>query len=215
MVGEIYDFRLIEVEIELRRLQEQLEHIEEQIERGQERAEEELAPDTPFENEADWAMRWRQYYYEIDVILPRIWRSPFLVSMFSVYEAAVTEVAGLVQKKQGQQNGLDDHRGNFLKRAEKYFKEILEFKLLANNERWEQLKILSELRNVVAHTNGRIEMVGKERRRKIRKYEGVDIGNGYLVVSGEFLRYTFTLVKDELKDLVARYREWDTIYRES
>ena len=212
MSGEFYDFRLIGIVVELGILQEQLRFIEEQMERGKERAQQELAPDTPSDDESDWDMRRQQYEYEIEVILPRTLRNPFLVSMFSVYEAAATEIAALIQKKQGRQIGLNDLRGDFLDRAKKFYKDA-QFKLSTNNDRWKRLQILSNLRNVIAHTNGRLEMVAKERRRKIRRYEGANGDYNYLVVSGDFLRETFAVVKDELEDLVARYREWDTLHR--
>ena len=214
MNEKIYDFRLIEIEVELGILEEQLEHIEEQIKLGQTRAEEEFAPNTPSEDESDWDMRRQQYDYAIEVILPRIWQSPFLVSMFSVYETAVTEVAGLIKEKQGRQIGLDDRRRDFLGRSKKFYKEVLQFKLSTNNERWKRLRVLYDLRNIVAHMNGRLEMVGQERRKKILKYEGIKDSYDYLVVSGSFLRETFALVKDDVEDLVARYREWDTANRE-
>ena len=169
MNEKIYDLRLVEVEVELGILEEQLEHIEEQIKLGQTRAEEEFTPNTPPEDESDRDMRRQQYDYETEVILPRMWRSPFLVSMYSVYETSVTEVASLIQKKQGRQIRLDDLRGEFLDRAKKYYKDILQFNLSTSNERWKQLNKLSDLRNVIAHTNGRLETVSRERKRKISK----------------------------------------------
>ena len=210
MNEKIYDLRLVEVEVELGILEEQLEHIEEQIKLGQTRAEEEFAPNTPSEDESDWDTRRQQYDYETEVILPRMWRSPFLVSMFSVYETSVTEVASLIQKKQERQIRLNDLRGEFLDRAKKYYKSILQFNLSTSNERWKRLNKLSDLRNVIAHTNGRLETVSRERKRKILRYEGANESYDYLVVSRDFLSKTLALVTDELEDLVARYREWDT-----
>ena len=142
--------------------------------------------------------------------MTRMWRSPFLVSMFSVYETSVTEVASLIQKKQERQIRLNDLRGEFLDRAKKYYKSILQFNLSTSNERWKRLNKLSDLRNVIAHTNGRLETVSRERKRKILRYEGANESYDYLVVSRDFLSKTLALVTDELEDLVARYREWDT-----
>ena len=210
MNEKIHDFRLIEIEIELGILREQLKHIEEGIEQGRERSDLESAPNTPSEDESDWDMRRQQYDYETEVILPRMWRNPFLVSMFSVYETSVTEVASLIQKKQGRQIRLNDRRGEFLDRAKKYYKDILQFNLSTSNERWKWLNKLSDLRNVIAHTNGRLETVSRERKRKMLRYEGANESYDYLVVSRHFLSKTLALVTDELEDLVARYREWDT-----
>ena len=214
MSDDTYDFRLVAIEVELGILEYQLVNLEEQITRSQDAAEEEWV-EIPDKDWADREMRSQEYEYEIDVILPRAWRNPFLVSMFSVYEAAVEEVSLLIQKRRGYQIGLNDLKRDFLDRAKKYYKDVLQFRLSANNERWKRLKTLSELRNIVAHSNGRLAMTPKATRKRVLKHDGVCEIYGYLIVERDFLRETFALVNDELEDLVARYREWDTADRQS
>ena len=53
-------------------------------------------------------------------------------------------------------------------------------------------------------------MVSKKKRDQIRNVVGVDEWYGLVVVEESFLRETFVLVKSELEDLAARYKEWDT-----
>lgn len=212
MADETFDFRLVAVEVELGILQYQLDNLEDQITRSKDTAEEEWT-EIPDEDWADREQRSREYEYEIGVILPRTWRNPFLVTMSSVYEAAVEEVSALVRKRQGSQIGLNDLRGEFLDRAKKYCKDVLQFELSLNNERWKRLKILFELRNIVAHSNGRLEMTPKATRKRVLKHDGVGEVYGYLIVERDFLGETFALVRDELEDLVARYREWDEANR--
>ncbi len=68
--------------------------------------------------------------------------------------------------------------------------------------------MLLQLRNVVAHTNGRLD-VGNDRE-KLLQIEGVGDKQDFMVVSESVLREKFAAVKTELEDLVARYKEWDT-----
>ncbi len=213
----VVDFRLLEVGIELTTLKEHLKRIEDQIEQRKKEIALELEEVRRlYDDYAEWDLARQELNIEIEIefSLPHILRGPFLVTLFSVYESAVTEIAGLIQKKQGQQIGIDDLKGDLLNRAKRYYKHILEFALSINNEHWKRLMILLDLRNIVAHENGRLEMVSREQRRKILRYEGANESYDYLVVSRDFLSETLALVTDELEDLVARYREWDTAFRQ-
>ena len=217
------DFRLGGVSEELYTLEKHLELIEEEIKRGEEAAKAELdvkvrplyLNDRELSlDEQDEEHYYRgEYYYQIDFVLPRVLRGPFLVALFAVYETAVTEVASHIQKKRGGQILLNDSKGDLLNRAKKYYKNVLEFELSSNNKSWERLTVLSELRNAIAHTNGRLDMIGEKKRKKMEKIlniDGVKDELGFVIISEAFLRETFTLVKYDLEDLVARYKEWDT-----
>ena len=205
--------RLIDVSLELSILKEQLRLIEEQIEQGSQKAESELVTHRlalPPDDEDEWFLLAQLRDFQIEVVLPRILRGPFLVTLFSVYESSVTEVAGLIQEKQGMRISLDDLKGDLLKRAKKYYKDVLNFKLYASNVNWTRLKKLSLLRNAIAHSNGRMNMISARTGETILGIEGVNGESGYVIVDGALLRKAFALVNDELEDLMARYREWDT-----
>ena len=216
------DFRLGEVLGELDTLKRHLELIEEEIKRGEEVAKAELYANVRklcldekdaeryYDEKAEEHHYYEEYYYQIEFVLPRVLRGSFPVALFAVYETAVTEVASHIQKKRGGQISLDDIKGDLLNRAKKYYKNVLQFELSSNNKRWERLTVLAELRNAIAHTNGRLDMIEKNKREKILKIHGVKEELGFVIISETFLRETFALVKDDLEDLVARYKEWDT-----
>ena len=153
----------------------------------------------------NWISFTRSTTIILDCFLPRILRGPFLVTLSSVYESAVIEVAGLTR---GQKIPPDDIRGDFLESVKKYYKEHIPFELSGDNERWKRLRILYDLRNAIAHANGRFEMIVEKKGEKILKQEGVKKEFGFIIVSGPFLRETFTMVKEELEDLLVRHREW-------
>ena len=172
------DFRLLEVSTELSTLEEHLELIEDQIERGQGQAWSrkkakmlDLEPD----DEAEWSLLQQEYYYQVTFVLPRVLRNPFLVSLFAVYESAVTEIAKLIQQKRGLAISIADLKGDLLKRSKKYYEHVLQFQLSLGNENWQRIMLLSDLRNAIAHTNGRLDMVSKRTRERILKSKGVTL----------------------------------------
>ena len=203
----------------LRVLEEQLDLIEEQIDRGRNTAQFDLdakIQDLPTydggkHDESDWDTLYKEHRSYVEVTLPRILRNPFPVTLFAVYESAVKEIAKLIQKETGQKISLGDIRGSdFLDQAKKYYKHVLQFELSEDNKRWKRLKILSDLRNAIAHGNGRVNMVKEETMKRIRKQRLFKEECGFLIVSRSFLRETVKLVKEDLEDLLARYKKWET-----
>ena len=210
------DFRLLEVSMELSTLEKHLELIEAQIERGQKEAWSsreaktmELEPD----DEAEWSFIVQEYDYQVGFVLPRVLRNPFLVSLFAVYESAVTEIAKAMQRKKGVGISIDGLKGDFLQRSKNYYEHVLQFQLTLSNDIWQRLMLLSDLRNAIAHTNGRLDIISSRTRQRILKSEGAKEELGCLVVEGAFLKETFAFVKDDLESLVKRYKEWDTSTR--
>jgi hypothetical protein len=211
------DFRLIEIESELFVLDDHLNLIEEQI-RNKESFERmksqqkikklNLNPDDP-----EWHEEQQKLDYLVDFLLPRLFRGPFLISLYAVFESAVTEIASLIQKQKRITISINDLRGDFLDRAKKYFKDIVDFQLLSDKLAWDRITILSVLRNAIAHANGRIEMLNKETKQKITNLEKHKVGissiYGFIVFEEGFLRDTLRLVSASLNDLVERYKKWD------
>ena len=158
----ILDFRLLEVSMELSTLEKHLELIEAQIERGQEEAwsrREAKMMELESDDEAEWSLIVQEYDYEVDFVLPRVLRNPFLVSLFAVYESTVTEIAKAMQQKKSAGISIDDLKGDFLKHSKNYYGHVLQFQLSLSNDNWQRLMLLSDLRNAIAHTNGRLDIV--------------------------------------------------------
>lgn len=212
-----FDFRLLEVSGELYALEDHLRLIEGEIERIEkdERLrvdayikKEGLCPDDP-----EWHAALQEYDHHIDFLLPRFFRGPFLVALYAVYESAVTEIARLIQEKKGQKITINDLKGDFLERAKKYYKHILEFDLYSEQKAWHRVKMLSELRNAFAHVNGRLEMLNKKSRETIQKWERQNLGissyDGYVICEARTVEDIFDTVRASLDDLVARYKHWD------
>jgi hypothetical protein len=136
-----------------------------------------------------------------------------LVSLYAIYESAVTEIASLIQKQKSITISINDLRNDFLDRAKKYFKNILYFELCPVKIVWQRIAMLSVLRNAIAHANGRIEMLKPEIKRKIISWEkqkvGISLIDGFVIIEESFLRNTLELVSASLNDLIERYKKWD------
>ena len=76
--------------------------------------------------------------------------------------------------------------------------------------------MLSELRNAIAHTNGRVDLLKKSSQEKIQEWEkkniGIEVISGYITVSSDFLHEVFRHVRGSLEDLMGRYWQWADTY---
>ncbi len=199
--------------MELATLRDHLELIEQQAKWAENDAESRFQAEMeklPFFDEAEWGALRQEYKYRVDVVIPRVLRNPFLVSLFAVYETTVLEIAILIQKKQNVRISINDLKGDVLERAKKYYSEVLQFELSKTNISWERLSLLSDLRNVIAHTNGRIDTIADSKRERLLKSKGVYDWLDFVLVDEAFLKETYTLVKDEIEALMERYKAWDS-----
>ena len=210
------DSRLLDASIELYALEKHLQLIESQMKHIQKTArskaktyirKEGLCPDDP-----EWHIAWQKYDDLIDQ-LPRFFRGPFLVSLYAVYESIVTEIGCLIQDKQFQKIAINDLRGDFLEKAKKYYKHILQFELYSEEKVWHQVKMLSELRNAFAHTNGRLDMLNERSRNTIKKWvqqkRGILTYYDYIICEKKIVAEIFGAVRSSLEDLIERYKHWD------
>lgn len=155
----------------------------------------------------------------VNAVLPRLFRGPFLLMLYSVYESTVNKIAYLIQKKKDIEISFSDfsknERGNFLDKAKKYFGKQLDFALCPDSRAWDRIKMLTELRHAIAHANGRIEMLKDDKKKeKISNWITQNIGilemDNYIVFEERFLRDTYKLVRASIVDFVKRCEELDS-----
>lgn len=116
-----------------------------------------LTPEDP-----EWHMALQDHYHWIDFLLPRFLRGPFLVFLYAVYESMVTEAADVMRDRVSESRRLAEYGAKnlgFLQRAAKYYREVLAFDLCLDPTTWERLDALCELRNALAHANGRLDIL--------------------------------------------------------
>jgi len=211
------DFRLLEIEFELSDINYYLDLLEQQIKNLQafkrlskEKEIKKLGYD--YDHPA-LQMAEHQFEYEIEFLIPRLFRSPFILTLYSVYESAVIEIARHIKRQKRIDIDINDLKGDFLNRAKKYFKDVIHFPLCSINETWTRITMLSEIRNAIAHANGRIEMLNKGTKQKISNWEKQKIGisslEGFIFIEEYFLGDTLSLLSSSINDLIKRYKEWD------
>ena len=98
-----FDFRLLDVSLEIHALEDHYELIEKQIihlnhvekEALKEyRDKENLTPDDP-----EWDFARQEFDHKVEFLLPRFFWGPFIVSLYAVFETSVMEIALFNAKK--------------------------------------------------------------------------------------------------------------------
>jgi hypothetical protein len=212
------DFRLLDVSLEIYALEDHYKLVEKQIMHLSHMAEEALDEYRKKENltpeDPEWHFAEQEFDYKVEFLLPRFFWGTFIVSLYAVFETGVTEIARLMQKSMKQGIAINDIRGDFLERAKKYYKNVLRFDLYCNNKDWVHIKRLTDIRHAIAHANGRIDMLNDNAKTKIKKMEkqniGVSSNYNYLLIDSHFSKKVFSAVCSILRDLVDRYKEWDS-----
>jgi hypothetical protein len=106
---------------------------------------------------------------------------------------------------------LRDVKGNnWLHAAAKYYKVVASTPLDEDPSRLDRLNDLLVVRNVVAHANGQQQSVPREKWARLEQvlvnYTTVQIVNGYLVLSSDYLAAAYGDVNGTITDLIARVR---------
>jgi hypothetical protein len=208
----ILDFRFNEIEAELSVILDHAEAVERQLpaiaKSERERLEEGLEGLDPDE----WygTKQWIDEFAE--EVLPRLYRSPVIVELWAVFEAAIVEISKYLKEKGGHSLDVDDLRGsNDYERAQKYYADVLGFRLMEIEGVKEKLDTLLLVRNVIAHCNGRVEAIKPARLQKISRWEkeqgGIVVGFYYVSVTEEFIKNMARAVKTTLDDLIKRVKE--------
>ena len=209
------DLLLSGILYELHYLDENYCRIEEQIRHLKAKAEEMIQDEygdlsQPDEGECHLALD--ELHHNTTVVIPRLIRHSFLVSLYAVYEAAVIEIAEFIRVRQSQPITLDDLKGRFPRNARKYYKDVLGFKLVRDNVSWQKVCLLARLRHAIVHANGRLDRLRSDDDRKQIKQTGGIVVDGpkLMIIGSDLLDDVFVAVKGDLDDLVSRYKEWDS-----
>jgi hypothetical protein len=143
-------------------------------------------------------------------VLPRLLLGPCLISLWSLFESSVVEIADYIRRQRDLDLTLNDLRGSFLARAEKYFRDGLHYDFSLEGDCWRRLSRIAEVRHAFAHANGRLSAVPETLRPSILQIvdsgEGLSFDGDFLVPSVDFVRESFAYVKSTLEDLMNRVR---------
>lgn len=143
-----------------------------------------------------------------DKQIPRFFRIGALVPIWGLFESFLFDFAMWVGKRENVGLSFRDVRAqNFRSQIEKYFEGILRIDLSWTPEEREKLAHLQELRNFVAHRNGRLMDLPPDKEREIKalvaKVPGVTVEDSNLVVSAVYIAEAAALVFE----LVGRFNQ--------
>ena len=144
-------------------------------------------------------------------MLPRYFRNPIVVTLWAIFESAIIEIAKEIKDQQNLPIKLDDIRGDFLKRTNKYFNHIIKFPIDVRGSSWKHFRKFYLLRNAIAHGNGRLDNIkNPEDRKTILEWESENTGiatiGGNIVCSPDFIRQTYSVVLDFLGNMAERIK---------
>jgi len=90
--------------------------------------------------------------------LPRLqWFAQFLV-VYASFEYSLSQLCRIVQKRSKFSLSELDFRGRGIRRSAAYLSKIAGVNIPFQSLAWEQARLLGEIRNVIAHANGLIDM---------------------------------------------------------
>jgi len=148
----------------------------------------------------------KKLFHLAEDVYPRYFRGLILVTLWAIFESAIYKIAKEIKDQQEHGVGLNDIRGDLLRRTKKYFNHILKFPLDTGGNDWRQLQILKVLRNAIVHGNGQLDNIKNEADiKKIEKWEqeniGITIIMGSLLFSPDLVRKTFAAVSSTINNL--------------
>jgi hypothetical protein len=211
---------LLESSCEVYAVQDYYESLENQIDRVQRTLKlkldtqlktQKLTPDDP-----EWYKAIQEYDHWVDLLLPRFFRGPFLVSLYALYESIVAEVAITIEtlnpKLCSFQSFKKKRHLNFLEVSSQYYAEVLQIDLCPDANTWKQLIVLMKFRHAIAHGNGRIASIQPQKFKSeivemARDIPGVDTYSGYITFGKKFVAGITRIVLDELLRFIEANRE--------
>ena len=207
-----YDLRFVEIFHELYALEDYMNSIESQLPDLIEK-EKEKAYQTGLKNDSiEWQQKEQALYELIEDVLPRYFRNPIVVTLWAIFESAIIEIAKEIKDQQSLPITLDDIKGDFLERTNKYFNHIVKFPIDVRGSSWQHFRRFYLLRNTLAHGNGRFDNIkNKDDRKTILKWEKenteISTTDGNIVCSSNFIKKTFSVVFDFLSNVTEKVKE--------
>ena len=139
--------------------------------------------------------------------IPRYFRIGALIPIWGLFESFVTDVARYTKNRESNKLALRDIRApNFRSQVEKYFEDVLKIALPWSAEQRKSVGALQEVRNIIAHRNGRLMDLHPDKQRELEKLvesvDGVEIQHSSIIVSGRYIAASKSLVFEMLEDLI-------------
>ena len=151
----------------------------------------------------------------VDQLLPKIFLGGFVISLWSVFEACVKDLAEYTKQTRNFPFGLDELRsGDFLKQMEMFFHGVIVLEAFPDKQVRSKIKELKDLRNALAHHDGSTSKLPESLRAKhSNQYDALglqvyrDLHHEYAIPNADYVRRSLMLVKTYLESLSQRLYE--------
>jgi hypothetical protein len=207
-----YDLRFVEMFYELYALEDYIDSIESQLPVLIEREKEKTYQNMPECDSIEWLQREQALYALIEDVIPRYFRNPIVVNLWAIFESAIIEIAKEIKDHQGLPITLDDIKGDFLERTNKYFNHIIKFPIDVRGSSWQHFRKFYLLRNALAHGNGRLDNI--QNQDDFKHQLGLDNENGEVMIrdgnifcSPSFIKNTLRIVFDFLGNITGKVKD--------
>ncbi len=209
------DFRLNEVGVELSSLRDYHDLLVSEFKRLEESAVERAESGWDLSDPVERQTAWQMVDFTKQIELPRLLWGSFLVMAWAVFETAVIEIADLLRTAHEIPLRINELKGNLEVQTKRYFNDVLKFPFTDfEAPPWEQIVHTGRVRNVLAHSAGRLDMVPARTRPGIDKTISQNIGvsvdtllGEYLVVNQDFAAASLDAIETVLKDAVERAKK--------
>lgn len=193
----------IEIKVEFLVMQEYFNHMESGINaicKNYIEKEEQKITNLDFED-------YKHIYSVAEDLMPRIIRLPFVVTIYTLFENSISLLLNYSQEKESKALGFKDINGRTtIEKYNKYMEHVLFFDFKFNDKDIEMINNIVKVRNCIAHANGNLESMSREKVAEIIKLSKIDTGviieNNQLDVSYEFLSTTLKTVSDVIRSLM-------------
>lgn len=199
------DFPGVDIAYEMSLMKEYLSHMEAGIENSKAQY---IAREEATYADSEYYER-SHIYFVAEYGLARFVRQPFVVSIYSLYESAFNRLMEYAQKKEGRKlshKDISNSSNSYASKVNKYVEHVLNFEYKLTSQEMGRLKVLAEIRNLIAHGNGGISSLPKEKIDMLRELEGKKIGVAVefseLRIEHVFLVENFELVTKVLQRLI-------------
>ncbi|CAI1745999.1 Uncharacterised protein [Serratia liquefaciens] len=148
-------------------------------------------------------------HYNLSTEYPNLlWSSYYLLS-YSMFENFINEICNEASKKIDTDIHLKDLNGQGLVRARNFLLKVIHIDSFLTNENWENIKFMGELRNIIAHTAGRLDYNNENHKKlseKIKRRDDITLINEYdkgadVLLNKGFLISAIKLFKSSVNEL--------------
>ncbi len=151
----------------------------------------------------------------VEELFPKVFRGGFVVSLWSVFEACVKDLAEYTRREKNLPFGLQELRaGDFLEQMELFFARVLGVDAFPDNAVRTKLVEIKGLRNALAHHDGNTTELPKSLRckddaeyRKKGFHVYSDLHHHYVIPSAEYAEQSLQIIQIYLERLAHQVYE--------